>query len=92
VRLEVKIKAHIVGMQGDTEGGVERDLLHVSVMVGVSWFIFDIGGGGLLAERWGCRRRVMEDDSWSISQHGFTYLDDLFQGERFCRWRDAMVE
>jgi hypothetical protein len=46
VGLEVQVKAHIVRILGSTERGVECDFLHILVMVGVPWFILDIGGGG----------------------------------------------
>jgi hypothetical protein len=50
VGLEVQVKAHVVGGLRGGEGGVEHDLLHVLVMVGVSRFVFDIGSRGSLTE------------------------------------------
>jgi hypothetical protein len=51
VRLKVQIKVHVVRILGSPEGGVECNLLHILVMVEVSWFVPDIGGGGSLARR-----------------------------------------
>jgi hypothetical protein len=48
VGLEVQVEAHIVRVLGSPVRGVKGDLFHIFVVVGVSWLVSDVGGGGSL--------------------------------------------
>ena len=48
VRLKVQVEANIVRVLGSPVRGVKGDLFHIFVVVGVSWFVRDVGSGGSL--------------------------------------------